>query len=166
MEGEIAKFPRFQEKVKEVWKWWKGNQYDKLDDFIDEFASEIEVAAKYNYSRWPEYGNYSMTDKKNEFNSKLTARIDWLVEQWGEGEAAIDEIEADTDGVIVSVTATGVSVAAESDIAQIRLYDLTGKMVAESRPEATTGSIDCAKGVYIVEVATASAVSHSKVAVR
>lgn len=164
--GEIAKFPRFQEKVKEVWKWWKGNQYESLDDFIDEFASEIEVAAKYNYSRWPEYGNYSMTDKKNEFNSKLTARIDWLVEQWGEGVAAIDEIEADTDGVIVNATATGVSVAAESDIAQIRLYDLTGKMVAESCPEATTGTIDCAKGVYIVEVATASAVSHSKVAVR
>lgn len=164
--GEIAKFPRFQEKVKEVWKWWKGNQYESLDDFIDEFASEIEVAAKYNYSRWPEYGNYSMTDKKNEFNSKLTARIDWLVEQWGEGVAAIDEIEAENAGVTVNATATGVSVAAESDIAQIRLYDLTGKIVAESRPEATTGTIDCAKGVYIVEVATASAVSHSKVAVR
>lgn len=164
--GEIAKFPRFQEKVKEVWKWWKGNQYEGLDEYIDEFASEIEVAAKYNYSRWPEYGNYSMTDKKNEFNTKLTARIDWLVEQWGEGVAAIDEIEADTDGVIVSVTATGVSVSAASDIAHIRLYDLTGKMVAESCPEATTGTIDCEGGVYIVEVATASAVSHSKVAVR
>lgn len=164
--GEIAKFPRFQDKVKEIWKWWKGNQYDQLDEYIDEFASEIEVAAKYNYSRWPEYGNYSMMEKKDEFNSKLTARIDWLVEQWGEGVAAIDEIEAENAGVTVNATATGVSVAAESDIAHIRLYDLTGKMVAESRPKATTGTIDCAKGVYIVEVATTSAVSHSKVAVR
>ena len=55
--GEIAKFPHFQEIVKKHWDHFVRFNYNKVDDFIDQFIDQIYHAAMSDAARWPQYGN-------------------------------------------------------------------------------------------------------------
>ena len=162
---EIAKFPRFQDKVKEIWKWFKGNQYDTLDEFIDEFIDQIASAAASNYARWPQYGNMNANEGKNNFKTKLTERVAWLVKQWGEGVSEIDNITT-PNAVKVVAGAGGINISVADEINRVVVCDLAGKVIASVAPNATDCSIECNAGIYIIEVESGASVSHTKVVVK
>lgn len=162
---EIAKFPRFQDKVKEIWKWFKGNRYDNLDKFIDEFIVKISSAAASNYARWPQYGNMNANDGKNNFNKKLTERVAWLVKQWGEGISEIDNITT-PDAIKVVVVNGGINISATETIDQVTVSDLAGKTITSVAPNTTDCTIDCIAGIYIVEVRSGASISHTKIVVK
>ncbi len=107
--AEIAKFPRFQEKVIQTWKRFLYYDYAGLDTFIDNFINEISVASRYDAMRWSEYGNANISSSKNAFNSKLKNRIAWLVSQWGEGEnVGLEQVELQTEPQVRKIIEDGV----------------------------------------------------------
>lgn len=96
--GEIAKFPRFQSKVKELWKIFFGNQYLTLDAFIDQFVDQISQAAVADADRWPSYGNANMTNRKASFKNAIAQKTEYLRQQWGDGVSGIDNITTNETG--------------------------------------------------------------------
>ena len=87
--GQLATWPQFQAKLKEVWYVFR---HDKQSDFltaINDLAALIEQGAKNDAARWNGTMNYcdnsNMTAKHNEFAKKFNGRTNWLYQQWGEG---------------------------------------------------------------------------------
>ena len=164
--GEIAKFPRFQSKVKEIWGWFKGNKYDGLDDYIDTFIDKISVATQYNYKKWSKYGNGNIADAKKNFNNKLTSRINWLVKQWGEGVVTVDSPKNDAEGVRVIAADGWVTVTGNNSIKEVIIYDISGGRVAHVQANDTEVKVPCHKGVYIVAAATQHELHRKKIVVK
>ncbi len=81
--AELYKFPAFQQKVKEVWKEFCENSYEGLDSFIDDWAKTIGDAAKYDFKRWPEYGNKDIEANATKVKYMLGNKAKWLGKQWG-----------------------------------------------------------------------------------
>lgn len=164
--GEIAKFPRFQSKVKEIWEWFKGNKYDGVDDYIDAFIDKISVASQYNYKKWSKYGNGNIADAKKNFNNKLTSRINWLVKQWGEGVVTVDNPVYNAEAVRMSAANGWVTVTGNSEIKEVCVYDISGSLVAHVAANDTEVKVPCQKGVYIVTATTQNELHRKKIVVK
>lgn len=95
--GEIAKYERFQSKVKEIWKQFFGYEYLTLDDFINNFADQISQAAVADAARWPSYGNANMSNRKAQFKSAISQKTEYLRQQWGNGVTGIETITTGED---------------------------------------------------------------------
>lgn len=164
--GEIAKFPRFQQKVIEIWKDFKGNRYDGLDNFINDFIDEISTASQYSAARWTQYGNSDAYSGKSGFNSYLTNRINWLVSQWGEGESGFCNNTAD-DNICITTPGDGyLSVCADAEITGIFVHDMSGRTVRSAIPHSDECIISCPGGIYIVEIRTGNAIARKKIIIR
>lgn len=122
--GEIAKFPRFQQRVKEIWQPFFGTQYPTLDAFIDRFADQISAAAVADGKRWPSYSNADMSNRKNSFKNAIKQKTEYLRQQWGDGTNAIATI-----------------LSADEDTKDAATYTLDGRKVNPSQP--------LPKGIYI-----------------
>ncbi len=81
--SEIYKFPRFETRVKEIWKEFCNNNYSSINQYIITYAESISEAAKHNAQRWPQYGNANVMDGAMSFASKLQEKAKWLSQQWG-----------------------------------------------------------------------------------
>ena len=81
---EITKFPHFQDYVKTIWREFCLNIYPTISQFIDDFVREIEVAAKYDAMRWPQYGNADERSAAELVKQRLNEKIQWLSTQWGD----------------------------------------------------------------------------------
>lgn len=163
--GEIAKYPRFQQKVVEVWKDFKGNNYDGLHNFIDDFVSQIATASQYNYYRWSQYGNGDIEWAKNEFVNYLNNRTAWLVTQWGEG-VGIENIEKNNDIVITSPNNGIIAIASHSPISSVIVNDISGKIIYHNNYHDYEKQIYCNSGIYIVKVTTDASTTTKKIAVK
>ena len=106
--GEIAKYPAFQAKVRELWPNFYNNQYPTISAYIDNFITSINSAIASDVKRWPTYGCSNPTAKATEFKALLDARVKWLNEQW---------------------TGTGVEEVEFNDNAPIEYYNLQGMKV-------------------------------------
>lgn len=163
--GEIAKYPRFQQKVVEVWQQFKGNDYEGLDEYIDSFVNQIYSASQSNYIRWPQYGNGDIEWAKDEFVKSLDNRIAWLVSQWGE-DVGVEDIETDSD-IAITTPANGlITIASHSPISSILVSDISGKVIAAESNQTHEYQIDCPSGIYIVKVTTHSSTVAKKVVVK
>lgn len=91
--GEIAKYPRFQECVKSIWRPFLADKYPSLDSFIDDFISEIAAASVSDVTRWPSYGNRDISGKKSDFKNKMRQKVEFLTEQWGGPISGIQVIQ-------------------------------------------------------------------------
>ncbi len=83
--GEIAKFPRFQSRVRYYWKHFYADVYPLIDDYLDVFAAKIEQAGYQDVVRWPQYvGNYNIRHRLNTYGRPYFHRkVAWLNSQWG-----------------------------------------------------------------------------------
>ena len=101
---EICKFPKFMERVKEIWQWLHYYKYDSVYDYATEFANHITEAAKNDAERWKDkdYGNKDMAGRLRRIKERLTDTEKWLVNQWGEGQPmSVENVEnGSTDEVI------------------------------------------------------------------
>lgn len=166
--GEIAKFPRFQQKVIEIWKQFKGNDYAGLNSFIDDFCNNISTAAQYNAIKWPNYGNTNISSAKNEFNTYLNNRIAWLVQQWGEGINGIDSVQEDNSISIFSFINRNITITAPDLIKSVEIYDISGKLIIHESPHSHEWitPYDLQQGIYIIIAKTTTDSIHSKINIR
>ncbi|MCM1152582.1 MAG: CotH kinase family protein [Muribaculum sp.] len=80
--GELYKFPRFQQKVKEVWKEFCTSVYPDMESYIDTYIDYISQAGLYNNKRWPQYGNENLTERASVFKGYFNRSVDWLASKW------------------------------------------------------------------------------------
>ncbi len=92
--GEIAKFPRFQTQVKNIWQPFLGDNYPSIDSYIDQFIDQIADAAKCDAARWPRYGTTDIDGKKRSFKNAMQQKVEFLRQQWGDAITGISEITA------------------------------------------------------------------------
>jgi hypothetical protein len=88
--GEIAKFPNFQNKVKEIWKEFCENEISTMGDYITSFINEIRQAAEYDKERWSSYGNDNIIERRNKFISYFNNSASWLGDNWDYTPASIE----------------------------------------------------------------------------
>ena len=83
--GEIAKFPRFQLKVRLYWRHFYEDIYPTIDPYLDAFISKIGGAGNYDYARWPQYpGNYNLPYRLEHYGRpSFHRKVAWLQSQWG-----------------------------------------------------------------------------------
>ncbi len=91
--AEIAKFPAFQTKVKELWPDFYNNQYPTISAYIDSFITSIKSAAACDAQRWPAYGTNDPVADATQFKALLDARVKWLNDQWS--GTGVENIEID-----------------------------------------------------------------------
>ncbi len=83
--AEIAKFPRFQECVRQHWQRFYTEVYPQLDLFLNEFGDKIEAAGNCDHNRWPKSECDNIKGRINfTRNQCLKKKIAWLNEQWGQ----------------------------------------------------------------------------------
>ena len=96
--GEIAKYPAFQAKVKELWPNFYNNQYPSISAYIDNFITSIKAAAACDVQRWPSYGSKDPAKDATNFKALLDARVKWLNDQFtGSG---VENIEYNSNAPI------------------------------------------------------------------
>ena len=79
---EIAKFPHFQQVVRERWRDFYGSSFNGLDidSYTDEFVESIKPAVAADCVVWP---RYDIDIQKNDFKLFIRRKIAWLNSQWG-----------------------------------------------------------------------------------
>ena len=88
--GQLATWPQFQARLKEIWYIFRHDLQSDFLTSIDNLATLIAQGAKNDAARWNGTSNYcdnsNMSAKHNEFISKFNWRTNWLYSQWGEGK--------------------------------------------------------------------------------
>lgn len=84
--AEIAKFPRFEEKVKEIWLSLREASFDDIYSFIDNYVTSYEAAIQADDRRWPDYGSMNVTKDGTTMKNNIRERADFLAQHWGEAE--------------------------------------------------------------------------------
>lgn len=160
--GEIAKYPRFQDAVTDLWKVFKGNQYPTLDSFIDNFISQIAIAAQYDAQRWPKYGNADVTSCKNNFVNYMNQKVSWLVKQWGEGVAGLDNPNTDDYLRIINNGNGNIIMNSDKELKNVRLYNISGGIVAEEAPNSSECTLNGVSGLYIITATSIDGQTYHK----
>lgn len=84
--AEVAKYPRFQERVRHYWEKFRNEVYPDIDAYADSLTARIEQAGYSDHERWHRYsGDFiSITYRYNRyFGRYLHRKVDWLQSQWG-----------------------------------------------------------------------------------
>ena len=80
---EICKFPAFMARVKEIWREFYANEYNKIYSFIDAHEAQISRAAVKDKERWSQYhGSQSLGTYIDRTTEVLRKNAAWLNEQW------------------------------------------------------------------------------------
>ncbi len=79
---EMAKFPHFQQVLRDRWNEFYGSGFNGLDidAVIDECVERIRPAYESDVARWPDN---DIDNQKSDFKRYIHAKIDWLQSQWG-----------------------------------------------------------------------------------
>lgn len=81
--GEIARYPAFQAKVREVWADFAASGSDDLYDWLDSEIARISAAAVADGERWPDYSNADMATRGASMKDLLKHSVKWLGAIWG-----------------------------------------------------------------------------------
>ncbi len=85
--SEIAKFPRFQQRVKYHWRRFYNDVYPAMEEFMEDFTVRIEVAGNCDHKRWPQYSSDNIPARMRAFEKPcFDKKVAWLNSQWGEAE--------------------------------------------------------------------------------
>ena len=80
---EICKYPAFMARVKEMWKEFYANDFNKIYSFIDAHEAQIAGATVKDKERWPQYhGSQSLGTYIDRTTDVLRKNAAWLNEQW------------------------------------------------------------------------------------
>lgn len=136
---------KFNEKVKETWKWFMTNGYTGLTDDIDAYVSHIAAAAKADRKRWgnqplpnssaatPVADNSDMEHRKSTVLNHISDKINWLKSQFGDftvGGPFSEPVSDNTPAAALPTYVTGVeNVAADGDNPAPVYYNLQGMKV-------------------------------------
>jgi len=78
---EIAKYPHFQEVVREEWRKFRQVEFNGLDidQFVDSFVESIREASLADAGRW---NTKNLNEEKSAFKFCIHKKIEWLCSQW------------------------------------------------------------------------------------
>ena len=107
--AEIAKFPAFQAKVRELWPNFYNNHYPSINAYIDNFINSIRSAAANDVQRWPSYGSSNPVADAAAWKVLLYNRVKWLNEQWS--GSGVEDIELGSDAPTEYYNLQGVKTA-------------------------------------------------------
>lgn len=96
--GSIAGNLKFDDKVKETWKWFMSNNFEGIYSDMEFMITHIEAAAKADSNRWtgvpvptnpsttgcPVYDNSEIFSKFNFVKERLESKVKWLTAQFGD----------------------------------------------------------------------------------
>ena len=82
---EICKFPRFQERVKQIYAQFMREHSEEIFDFVDSYCAMMNDAYHANYLRWNYYGDISGSQYAESAKQTLRSKIAFL----DAGQAAI-----------------------------------------------------------------------------
>ena len=81
--GEIAKFPHFQERVRDHWNRFYNEVYPEMDAFIDAFAARVNAAGNADFVRWPQYSANNLAYRLDHYTRPcFHKKVAWLQSQW------------------------------------------------------------------------------------
>lgn len=80
---ELCRFPRFINRVKAIWQEFQASKLAEVYPFIDQYTSDIALAAKADRERWPRYGNEDVAACAAQIKQWLANTTTWLRKQWG-----------------------------------------------------------------------------------
>ena len=81
--AEIAKFPRFQERVRYHWTRFFEEVYPAMENFMVDFTARIEAAGNCDHERWPQYSSDNITARMRAFEKPcFDKKVAWLNSQW------------------------------------------------------------------------------------
>ncbi len=163
--AEIARFPRFQSKVREIWLQFRASGNASLDAFVNDFCNQIATAAQNNFSRWPQYGNDDIAQQEAVFITRMNKRMAWLVEQWGDA-TALPQIAAAAQPIVYSPATERISISATQPILRVEIYNTIGQCVAQSGSLPAEAELRCPSGLHIVRITTAGGQSTQKILVK
>lgn len=158
---EIAKFPRFQEAVRERWLEKRGGLMSYLRTEVNSFIDKITMASQCDCKKWPEYGNANVLERRNAVLELIENRLLWLDTHFG--TVGITETEQLAVTVYPNPTKGLVNIISDQAIAQVELADLSGKVLNTYSGDNTSLQLNVAKGTYLLKVYTASGIAVSKV---
>lgn len=105
--ASICQNKKFQNKVKETWKWFMSSCFDGVYDEIKEYSEHIAQAAQKDAERWrgvprPNYPDSRNTqDNSNMYwlymgvEQQMRQKIDWLEKQFGSYSGVYEEPSRD-----------------------------------------------------------------------
>ena len=148
--GEIAKFPCFQEKVRELWKVYSPNILTSINSFIDNYISSIGDACLCDARRWNyKYGNADYEQDKVTYKNYLKEKFTWLGSNWNLGGISDTEVSR---GVVSNVAINGtVGLLDSNNISSVKAYDMSGRIVKIEISEGSV-TIGAKSGIYLLEV--------------
>lgn len=98
---QLCQNETFAQRVQQLWYQYRTQKHSKVLDDINTFVSTITQAAKRDAERWQGAQNFrdnsDMLGRKQEFLSRMNARLQWLYSQWGEGDPT--PIQTDNESV-------------------------------------------------------------------
>ena len=95
--AEIAKFPRFQQCVREIWRAYNDSAAATLDTHAAAWVERVRAAHNRDVQRWQELAIYSdITARSQAFMNVLHAHSAWLDEQWSKPLPVIGDCNDDS----------------------------------------------------------------------
>ena len=107
---EIAKFPRFQQKVREVWRETYPAKVEETHQHCLDYVDYITPAVKSDYKRWNWDKSSDIPYRKVRVWQMLAAKWKFLERMWK------DDV----------MTGTADMLAADADVVSVRYFDLSG----------------------------------------
>lgn len=161
---EIAKFPRFQQAVRERWLEKRGTLMPYLRQEVDKFIDKIASAAQCDCQKWPSYGNKNVLNEKETVYELLEKRLSWLDSNFG--TVGLTEEEAVELSVFPNPTTDKISVNSNEEILSISVYNLAGNKLLDLDVNKTEWSLGLDAGTYILTVETAKNTISRKIIVK
>ncbi len=99
---EMLKFPRFQQKIRMVWKeFMASNSLSKATSHAWYWRSLIEVAEQHDKQRW-RYASFHGPDAPAELLDKISRKVAWLDGQWS---TPVGDVNCDGEVTSYDITA-------------------------------------------------------------
>ncbi len=99
---ELAKFPHFQQVIRQIWKQFKDNDIlNKINEHAAQWRSMIVAAENCDKVRWRTYASMHSQDSPAQYLNLISRKVAWLDEQWG-----VPVGDVNCDGVVTAYDVT------------------------------------------------------------
>lgn len=150
---ELVKFPRFQEKVIDLWNDYYNKGLTDISEYVEFWTESIRKASVLDYEQWPQYGTANLDSARNVFLSLYNYKIDFLRQVW-DGYSATTNIADNKELENYVLVKNGELIVAEEEkVLTITVYNLKGfreeiKRVSENRYRLQSHN----HGVYLIYI--------------
>ena len=92
---ELVKYPRFQQRVRELWQEWIDSSAAQVRPHCSEWVDRVRAAHQQDVKRWYEYlKEYSNIDHRSKrYLDHFDRRQLWLAEQWAKPIPVIGDVD-------------------------------------------------------------------------